>query len=343
MIEHAIGPLLVLGPAALATLFVSWGLITVLRPWLARRALARPNARSSHRQPTPQGAGIAVVIATFAVAWAAIALWPAVVQDQSGQFLAVTAVAALLTAVGAIDDMRSLPEAPRLLLQFVAVGAAIAALPNDWQVLPQLPWSIERALLFIGLVWFVNLVNFMDGIDWMTVAEVVPITGALALLGLFGTIELLPTLLAAALLGAMLGFAPSNKPVARLFLGDAGSLPIGLVLGWLLLALAGAGHLAAALILPLYYLADATVTLALRIARREPFWQAHRTHFYQRATDNGLTVPEIVTHVVLVNLALAALAFITVAAQNPLVSLAALAASLALVGWLLATFARRKR
>jgi UDP-N-acetylmuramyl pentapeptide phosphotransferase/UDP-N-acetylglucosamine-1-phosphate transferase len=130
---------------------------------------------------------------------------------------------------------------------------------------------------------------------------------------------------AAALLGAILGFAPFNKPVARVFLGDVGSLPIGLVLGWLLLRLAADGHLAAAVILPLYYLADATITLIRRVIRREPFWQAHRQHFYQRATDNGFAVPEIVRRVALVNVALAALAAITVAAEATAVSLAALA------------------
>jgi len=283
------------------------------------------------------------VIATFAIAWAAIALLPSFVPNASGEFLALTAAAVLLAVVGALDDMYALPEAPRLALQFVAVGLVVAALPNDLQVLPQLPWWIERAGLFFGLVWFVNIANFMDGIDWMTVAEVVPLAGALTLLGVLGTVELLPTLVAAALLGAILGFAPFNKPVARLFLGDAGSLPIGLLLGWLLLALAGRGHLAAALILPLYYVADATVTLAGRLARREPVWQAHRTHFYQRATDNGFTVPEIVARVVLVNLALAALALVSVAAQSVVGSLAALAASIVLVAWLLAIFARLKR
>ena len=73
-----------------------------------------------------------------------------------------------------------------------------------------------------------------------------------------------PALIALALFGAMLGFAPFNRPVAKLFLGDGGSLPIGLVLGWLLLQLAGNGHLAAALLLPLYYVADATITLLRR-------------------------------------------------------------------------------
>src|SRR5262249_2427105 len=116
----------------------------------------------------------------------------------------------------------------------------------------------------------------------------------------------------------------------------------GLLLGWLLLQLAGRGYLTAALILPLYYLLDATITLLRRISRRERFWEAHRSHFYQRATDNGFSVPAIVARVVLVNLVLAALALTTVAADRALVSLAALAVSSAAVAWVLLTFARTK-
>jgi UDP-N-acetylmuramyl pentapeptide phosphotransferase/UDP-N-acetylglucosamine-1-phosphate transferase len=183
----------------------------------------------------------------------------------------------------------------------------------------------------------------MDGIDWMTVAELAPVTGALGVIGLLGGIGAVPAIVAAALLGAIVGFAPFNRPVAKLFLGDVGSLSLGLLLGWLLFELAAKGHAAAALILPLYYLADATVTLARRIARREPFWRPHRTHFYQRATDGGFTVPEIVTRVFAVNLALAALALAAVAAPTLLVSAAALAAAAGLVAWLLVTLARGKR
>ncbi len=118
-----------------------------------------------------------------------------------------------------------------------------------------------------------------------------------------------------------------------------GSLPIGLLLGWLLVQLAAMGHLAAAFILPLYYLADTTITLISRLVRGEAFWQGHRTHFYQRATDCGLTVREIVTRVFLANLALAALALVTVAAHNIVVSLAMLSASAAIILWLLAVLA----
>jgi UDP-N-acetylmuramyl pentapeptide phosphotransferase/UDP-N-acetylglucosamine-1-phosphate transferase len=343
MIEQAIGRFMVLGPVTLLALVLSLALMVLLQPWLARYAMARPNARSSHRQPTPQGGGISVVVATFVVAWGAVATSPAMLQDEGGQFLALTATAALLAVVGAMDDLRSLSAGIRLAVQCIAVGALIAALPNQLRILPQLPWWLERAGLFVGVVWLVNLVNFMDGIDWMTVAELVPVTGTILLLGLGGAIALWPAVVAAALLGAIVGFAPFNKPVARVFLGDVGSLPIGLVLGWLLLRLAAHGHLAAAVILPLYYFADATITLIRRVGRGEPFWQAHRQHFYQRATDNGLAVPAIVRRVLLVNLALAALAVITVAVESTAILLAALAAAIAIVTWLLLTFARAKR
>ena len=109
----------------------------------------------------------------------------------------------------------------------------------------------------------------------------------------------------------MIGFAPFNRPVARLFLGDVGSLPIGLLLGWLLILLAGSGHLAAALLLPLYYLADATITLLRRLAKGEPIMQAHRSHFYQRATDRGFSVYQIVGWVFVVDTLLVGLAAIT--------------------------------
>jgi UDP-N-acetylmuramyl pentapeptide phosphotransferase/UDP-N-acetylglucosamine-1-phosphate transferase len=316
--------------------------MVLLRPWLARFAMVPRNARSSHHEPTPQGGGIAVVVATLLVAWAGVTLSSNLLPYQGGQFLAVSGATALLAVVGALDDIHSLPAAARLAMQCIAVGAVITALPPEVRVIPHVPWGIERAGLFLVGVWFVNLVNFMDGIDWMTVAEAVPVTGAILVLGLAGVVAPLPALLAAALLGAIIGFAPFNKPVARIFLGDVGSLPVGLLLGWLLLQLAAAGHLAAALLLSLYYLADATITLVQRIARAETIWQAHRTHFYQRATDRGLSVTNVVARVFVVNLLLAGLAFITVAAQNIAVSLAMLGAGGAIVLWVLATFASGK-
>src|SRR5215813_7283472 len=131
MIEQAIERLWVLGPTALVALVLSFGLMLLLRPWLARYAMVRPNARSSHHQPTPQGGGLAVVVATLVVGWGALALSPALPRGQSGQFLTVTSATVLLAVIGAIDDIRSLPTAARLAMQCIAVGAVITALPSE--------------------------------------------------------------------------------------------------------------------------------------------------------------------------------------------------------------------
>jgi UDP-N-acetylmuramyl pentapeptide phosphotransferase/UDP-N-acetylglucosamine-1-phosphate transferase len=284
---------------------ISACLIRAIRPLLLRHALATPNVRSSHRIPTPQGAGIAVIAATLLVAGAVI-----VGAGKTGLKIPVDLFGAtlLLATIGLIDDIKSIPVLPRLTLQAIAVGLVVFTAPDTLRIAPLCPLWIERGLLLLAALWFVNLVNFMDGLDWMTVAEAVPVASAIVILGWAGEIDFPTTIVAAALGGAMLGFAPFNRPVAKIFLGDVGSLPIGLLLGWCLLQLAYHQHYAAALLLPLYYLADTTVTLLRRIARREPFWTAHRTHFYQRATDNGFTVWRVVSEVFALNIFLAALA-----------------------------------
>ena len=314
-------------------------LIIFLRPLLVRYALARPNARSSHSKPTPQGGGIAVIGGTIIAVGCNVVLLPGLLSGSHGLITLVAATIGL-AIVGATDDIRPLKAAPRLLLQSIAVAIVIAALPEGLRILPLIPWWLERALLLVGGVWFVNAVNFMDGIYWMTVAEVVPVTVGLALFGLMGALPPDATVIAFAICGAIIGFAPFNRPVARLFLGDVGSLPIGLLLGWLLILLAGSGHLAAALLLPLYYLADATITLLRRLANGEQVMQAHRSHFYQRATDNGFSVMQIVGRVFALNIALAVLAATTLATPSRLLHIAAFAVGCGMVSLLLYRFAQ---
>lgn len=320
--------LLMLAPAGLAAL-ISAGITWCSMPLLQRYALARPNARSSHKLPTPQGAGIAVVAATLLVGW--IYAWIP---------LPLIGSAVLIAVVGLVDDIRPLPVVVRLLLQAGAVAAVVFTISEALRIVPALPLAVERILLLVGGVWFVNLVNFMDGLDLMTVAEVVPVTAALGLLGWYGDLSPSATWLAMALCGAMLGFAPFNKPLAKVFLGDVGSLPIGLLLGWCLLELAWHGHPAAALLLPAYYLADSTLTLFRRIIRREPFWSAHRTHFYQRATDNGFTVKRVIGEVFALNLVLALLAIVTVRAGSLTLTIVSLFAGAVAVALVLQRFSR---
>lgn len=321
---------------ALAAAIVCAGLIVLLRPLLQRYALARPNARSSHKVPTPQGAGIAVIGATLLIGCG--------FADLTDLRLPIMLIAAvpLIALVGLIDDLRPIPVLPRLLLQAVAVGAVVFTASDDLRIVPALPLAIERGLVLIAGLWFVNLVNFMDGLDLMTVVEAVPVTATLVLVGLFGALPLPAVLIAAALCGALLGFAPFNRPVAMVFLGDVGSLPIGLLLGWCLLHLAWRGHMAAALLLPLYYLVDSTWTLLRRMLRGEPFWAAHRTHFYQRATDNGFTVTRVISEVFVLNLVLAALAIASVELNTVATDILLLIAGAAAVAIVLRRFSRSR-
>ena len=307
----------------LATAFGCLMAIGLLRPVLVRYALARPNARSAHATPTPQGGGIAVLGTAVLAAWLGAAALgvegPTALGFGPGSRFALdpsdlarlwTALgsAVLVGVVGAVDDIRPLPPLPRLALQFIAVGLAVSALPDGARVLPFVPLPVERLLLIVGGAWFVNLTNFMDGMDWMTVAGAVPVTAALSVFWFFGLVSAPAGLASLALLGAVLGFAPLNKPVARLFLGDVGSLSIGLLVAFGLFDLAAHGGLAAAVILPLYPIADSGLTLAWRLRRRDRVWEAHRHHFYQVAVARGFSVREVLSRVVAANIALVAFA-----------------------------------
>jgi UDP-N-acetylmuramyl pentapeptide phosphotransferase/UDP-N-acetylglucosamine-1-phosphate transferase len=183
-----------------------------------------------------------------------------------------------------------------------------------------MPAWAEDVLLVLGSVWWVNAVNFLDGLDWMMVAQVVPMTLGIIVLRALGAVPDTVGLLALALLGAVLGFAIFNKHPARIFLGDTGSLPIGLILAFMLVVVAHS-HLAAALLLALYTLADPTVTLFRRAAVKEPILSAHRTHFYQRGVTAGLSMPQVTTRIFLLCFLLAALAIVTVVADRLAVDL----------------------
>jgi UDP-N-acetylmuramyl pentapeptide phosphotransferase/UDP-N-acetylglucosamine-1-phosphate transferase len=343
--------LMALPPLALSALLVAVAAVATLvlnrflHPLLVRYALARPNARSSHKIPTPQGGGIAVVGVAL-IMLVALTGHTVTTGLDAHRLVLLVGAGVVLAAVGAVDDIRPLPVLLRLVLQFACATALVLALPPESAPLAKLPFTLpaelENALLVVGLVWFINLTNFMDGIDWMTVVELVPITAAIALMSHIGATPKAAGLLALLLTGTLLGFAPSNKHVARLFLGDVGSLPLGGLVGWLLIVLAGSGHLWAALILPMYYVADSGITLVKRWRRGEKVWKAHRSHYYQRAVDVGWSVPEVTAMVLRHNLMLAALALVTVVIRKQVVGLAALAAAAVLTGWLLQRLERGK-
>ena len=297
--------------APLAVFIATWWLTGRVRLWLARRAiLDRPVARSAHAVPVPRGGGLALMPAVLG-AWLVLALLGRTTPASAG----VALLAAGLSIVSWLDDLRSLPAWLRLAAHLVAAAIGLSFLPGADAVFQGLlPPLFDRMATALLWVWFVNLFNFMDGIDGITGVETASVGIGMALVVLSGAGDADGSaVLALTLTAGMLAFLCWNWHPAQLFLGDVGSVPLGYLLGWMLLGLAGKGLWAPALILPLYYLADATITLGRRVLRRERVWEAHRQHFYQRAlgTDgNHAAVARLVlaADTLLIVLALLALA-----------------------------------
>ena len=233
-----------------------------------------PNERSSHHVPTPKGGGIAVVTTIFIYF---------VAMDHINYVLLL--VLLLLAGISLLDDLVHINPLARLMSHFIAVSVMLTV--SDFNIVSGVfPAWLDMVILAIGWVWFINLFNFMDGIDGISASEACSICGGIALILAFS--ELFEDGLAyqaMIVFGAVAGFWWWNRHPAKIFLGDVGSVPLGFLLGYLLLDFASAGFIAATVILPAYYIMDATVTLLRRIIERKPPMQAHREHFYQQAAS----------------------------------------------------------
>ena len=272
--------------------------------FLERRAiLDHPNERSSHERPTPHGGGlaiIAVVVPALCVAALLQSTSPLPVYLVSGLALG-------LAIISWIDDLRDLNPAVRFLAQFIAVGLSLAVLPPP-HITAFIPPALEQALMAFAWVWFINLYNFMDGIDGISGVETASIGLGIAAIALMAGLAESQMTFGLILMAAAIGFLRWNWHPAKIFMGDVGSIPLGFLLGWLLLELIQAGHGLSALILPLYYLVDATWTLLARLIRGEKIWQAHKLHFYQKAVQSGHSHADVSRGILMANVVLIVLA-----------------------------------
>tara|TARA_Y100000588_G_scaffold301124_1_gene322887 strand:- start:613 stop:1620 length:1008 start_codon:yes stop_codon:yes gene_type:complete len=326
------------GIGVFMTLVLSYTL-TRLVLWCLRRInlVDLPNARSSHTIPTPRGGGIAIVGAMVAAFF-----WST--QIASDAFLEISAAIGLgviLAAISFVDDLRPLPVAPRLLAQTAAVIVGLWTLPEGGQVFQGLfSPAVDQVITAILWIWFINLYNFMDGIDGITGIETLTISIGSCIVLFFGNMHPQLNFLTACLGSAVLGFLWWNRHPARIFLGDVGSVPIGFWVGWILLTLAASGYWIPAVLLPLYYLVDATITLSRRTARGHKMWHAHADHYYQRAA-RSLGQHNLVTRAILiVNLGLVLLAVLSIIFTDQKLLFLVIGVSLALA--LICYFATRR-
>ena len=270
----------------LATLLLSWGLTAAMRHYaLTRSVLDMPNARSSHTVPTPRGGGVAIVLAFLA----SLPVLAFLGELEAPMMWALLGGGGWIAVLGFLDDHGHIAARWRLLGHFV--GAAwvlfwLGGLPpvEVFGGHLDLGW-IGYGLVAVGLVWLLNLYNFMDGIDGIASVEAICVClGGALLYWLAGHSAMTWSPLLLAL--AVAGFLYWNFPPARIFMGDAGSGFLGMVLGILALQAAWTQPelFWAWLILLGVFVVDATTTLLHRLLRGERIYEAHRSHAYQFAS-----------------------------------------------------------
>lgn len=271
---------------ALGVFALSAGLTGAFRRFALRRNLMDvPNERSSHTVPTPRGGGLAIVVGFLGGALV-LGAWNVVSWRT---IIAVAGAGTLAAWIGFLDDRRSVASGKRLLVHFLAgawgVGWLGGMAPLTLGGVAHDLGIVGGVLAVVGLAWLLNLYNFMDGIDGIAAIEAVSVCLSATILAKstssVGALAL-PLVLAA----ASAGFLVWNYPPAKIFMGDAGSGFLGLVLG--LIAMSQAHDRPALfwswLILLAAFIVDASITLLGRARRRIPLHQAHREHAYQHAS-----------------------------------------------------------
>lgn len=293
--------------SSFSLIFILCLLATVLLLWLLKIKLpshflaAGINARSNHNTPARQIGGLActpVYVVAFIVA--------GFTGNLSLRLSASLSIAAtLIWVTGYLDDKQGLSVRVRLPAQLLAAIIAVYGLSGNFRLLPELlPHWLETALLCIAVLGSINVANFMDGLDWLTATGIgIP----LFLLGIIA-VYFLPdptiALIAFAVSGALAGFAIFNRPPALIFLGDSGSLPLGMITGIAFLLFAQVAGIIPALILPLYYIMDSTSTIILRLRKGENVLQAHSSHAYQVAKRAGRSVYYVTGSIAVLNIVL---------------------------------------
>jgi len=291
-VVQAFGPI-IFGFAALSLAISTAGVWCSIR--IAERVgvMDVPNERSSHSLPTPRMGGVPMVVAAALAfgGWVFFAAGGANVQKG----LPYTFLFALsMFLLGFYDDLRDLSPLLRFLVQFVSALLLLIflapLLPDvslwEW-VLPKWAWVAPGAF---WVVWMLNLYNFMDGIDGLAGGEAAVASSFFFLVfAWYGQLGWAVANLVVA--AASMGFLVHNWPPARIFMGDGGSAFLGAFYGMQSLVVALSTPVPfPVLVLPFAnFILDTTFTLLRRLIRREKWYQAHRSHFYQRMTDLGMT------------------------------------------------------
>ena len=269
----------------LLTLILSYVVTRLVKTYARKFLIDVPNERSSHSMPTPRGGGLGIVIA-FYIGVCAFSIVGISLDEKSLLFGGIPIV-----IISWFDDHRHVPIKYRLLAQLAGSIWLLASIGIDHFPLlyDENPAGllIKFFLVLILIMWFINLFNFMDGIDGLAGSEFASIMVSVIIMILISDgleHKSSESIMISALgLCASLGFIIMNWPPAKIFMGDVGSDFLGFLIAVIAIKTIHQQELGVItwLILPAVFWVDATTTLITRIASGQAFYKAHRTHAYQ--------------------------------------------------------------
>lgn len=273
---------------ALMSTIITWIITAIVVRYASKLGLVQhPNHRSSHTKITPHGGGVAIIISTLVFSmWL---LWrdPA---DHQGHWIAIS-LSLIVAIKGLVDDIHPLSAKLRLFIQFLVSSALLATLyslpVNGLDNIDHFPLWLSFVLVLIAGVWWLNLYNFMDGIDGLAASQAIFMLSGAALLIAINTPKVMATTTWAwmvCLAAATLGFLLHNWSPAKIFMGDTGSLFLAFAIFFLALLTISQGWMnyVSWSILGAVFIIDATMTLIRRALSKQRVTEAHRSHAYQR-------------------------------------------------------------
>ncbi|XVN42199.1 MAG: UDP-phosphate alpha-N-acetylglucosaminyltransferase [Candidatus Rickettsia vulgarisii] len=263
-----------------------------------------PNQRRAHNKVTPRGGGLAIVIMVIVT----VSIYEYFLATYSIGAIKILAILLAISMISFLDDLIHIPIIIRLIIHVICSAIAITLFLSPALLFHnELPPYLDFILCVIGLTAFLNIYNFLDGIDGITCSESIHLSVTILILCYLKSDIIINAnliiVLNVIIIGASMGFLLFNWQSAKIFLGDVGSISLGFLLGFsLLLISASSAHLfMASVIASLYYLADGGLTILIRLINKEKIWEPHLKHFFQQAVKNGKTHRQVVSRIIFCN------------------------------------------
>ncbi|RTK92662.1 MAG: glycosyltransferase family 4 protein [Rickettsiales bacterium] len=295
-------------------IFIIIGLISLISSLVLTKILIKflknygivdiPCNRRSHVTTTPRGGGLVLVVIMMI-------LFPISEYYMLGDFKNSNILLHVFLPISLIsfwDDISHIAVPVRLLVHVICSALAIMWWIHPYSVFhSQIPLYIDFLIALLCLLGWLNIYNFMDGIDGITASETIHLSiTILAICFLNYDIILnvdIIIIITTIILGWTAGFICFNWHPAKIFVGDVGSISIGFLLGICLISIAASSItlFVSCVIASLYYIADGGLTILIRLFKGEKIWQPHLQHFFQKALKKGLSHSQVVKRIIICN------------------------------------------